>query len=199
VFHFTKSFHLFATDYGMQEGSGLPDLHEGVVPTVAVDDASLYAYRCYPTYTAWVTDAATAAVYSLCGIEAGTYPIELLGISAGDGASDMYWFFAETNPITANAAVITTVTGLSRSGATTAILRTGTTTLNYAALGAWWGMDDSQAGVQPNNNPFGGQQGMILRPGEGVYFAVAIVNSASHGHFFYRELTFGLPVLPPRL
>ena len=99
---------------------------------------------------------------------------------------------------TANAAVITTFQGLNRSGtAPTFTLRTGTTTVQHA-LGMFWMMDDSVAGEAPAGNPWGGSS-MILRPGEGVYFMLAIVNSACSGYILCRELTYPLPTLPPRL
>lgn len=196
MFHYTKSFAAFATDYGMQEGSGLTGIYEGVVPVAIVDDATPLAYRTYPQYMSYGQISGVAAVSALSGLHnppGSGVLVEVMHVSAVDAGQDLYLRPSETDLVTANGAVPTLISGYNRGQAgPQATLRTGTTTVAIATAGGFWFLDDS-ANIQ-----FPVLQGhpWIMRPGEYLFIYSSVVNVQIIGHFMWRELTVQIPPNP---
>jgi len=196
-FHYTKSFAAFATDYGMQEGSGLTGLIESVVPVALVDDASMLAYRTYPTYISYVNQAAVAVLSALAGINnppGSGVLLEVLNVSAIDAGQDLYIVLSEADLVTANGGAPTVTSGFTRGQTgTRALLRTGTTAVAVAAAGGMWFMDDSA------NTQFPPLQGhpLVMRPGEFLWVYSSVVNVGIFASFLWRELTVQVPPNPP--
>jgi len=194
VFHFTKSFSTFATSYGMQEGSGLPDLHEGVVPVAIVDDRAEYVKPTYPCYTGRGDLAAVAAVYGLVGLEvpAGGNPIRILS-AYGEATISMVWGLAVINRITANGGTFTPA-GLVRGSTLTTIWRVGTTTVSPLTLDSnLLFYSTATAGLGMAGPAL---RGLVVRPGEFLWFSCVTVNQAATADIAWEELTFPTPLNP---
>jgi len=194
VFHYTKSFASFARDYGIQEGSGLPALHEGVVPVAIVDEASGFVERTWPTYTVELTQAAVAAVYGIVSIQAGQNPVLIEYAEARPHATtDVFGITGTVDLRTANTGTLAP-TGLSRGATLTAAALSGTTTVAPGAAAGWILM--VSAGTAPAYKaPF---NGLILRPGEYLTFGALIVNLLLTVGVRFTEFLYALPG-PPTL
>lgn len=194
MFHYTKSFSTFATSYGMQEGSGLTGIYEGVVPVALVDDTSEFVKPTYPVYTGRGSRGAVTAVYSLVGIfcPPGGNPVRILN-AFGESSVSMVWRLAEATAITANAGTFDPA-GLPRGSAPTTQGLTGTTTVSPLTLDSnvifYVSADDAPdlAGKS--------LRGIVLRPGEYLWTATTGANSIANASFVFEELTFPTPLQP---
>ncbi len=193
MFHYTKSFGALTRDYGVQEGSGLPDLHEGVVPVAIVDEAAHFVARTYPQFTFVYNMAATAAVYGLIGLHALNYPVLIKGYSQIDQNSDAVMQPSVLDLRTANQTTATLSGGWPRgTGAPTCEMLAGTTTVAPAnTTGPWFYVFDfSGDQLQPPPLP------LLVRPGEYVWFGGPTVNLAVSPALWWEEWPFALPGNP---
>lgn len=195
MFHYTKSFSTFARDYGIQEGSGLPALHEGVVPVSLVDDRSEYVLPNYPTYVAKGEQAAVAAVYALAGIfvpPAGN-PVRLLGVWGEQYTTQ--FTLGIVSLITANAGTFTPA-GLARGSTMTTQGLTGTTTVDPAGLDY---MATFLLSTIDGSPPADALRGLILRPGEYFWANSLGVNTQCELNMVFEELLFPIVANPSAL
>ncbi len=191
MFHFTKSFGTFARAYGMQEGSGLPELHAGVVPVAVVDEAGHLVGRDYPTYTVELDRVKVTAVYSIGGIFCGQNPcvIDFAEPRQG-GVADIYALMGIADLRTANTGALV-ASGLARGGTITTTFLTGTTTVAPGGAVPW-----TTAWSQVDTWPYNLFGGLVLRPGEYVWFGCSVVNIDLLVTIRFHEFTFPVPPLP---
>ncbi len=193
MFHYTKSFGALALDYGVQQGSGFPNLHDGIVPVSIVDDAAHFVARTYPQFTFVHNMAATAAVYGLIGLHALTYPVLLKGYGQIDQNSDVVCQPSVLDLRTANQTTATLSGGLPRgTAAPTCEILAGTTTVQPDNLtGPWFYVFDFSGDIlQPPPLP------ILLRPGEYLWFGGPTVNLAVSPALWWEEWPFGLQPNP---
>ncbi len=196
MFHYTKSFGLFARDYGIQEGSGLPELHEGIVPVALVDDTTAYVERTYAMFAAWGLQAGVAAVYGLSGVfNPGPNAIRVdFAQPTNVGATPVYVRVGIADLRTANTAAVVPVGLLRGQTAVTGQVLTGTTTVASPAAGSALIYDAND--LHQLGQAF---WPIYLRPGEYLWFEAFTVNVSFTGSFIFSELQFTLPMNPPNL
>ncbi len=189
---FTKNLSPFAREYGLSDESGIPALLPIVVPTVSIDDCSEFAARTYPTYYGLASMAATAAVYGLVGLQAGTRPILVKQFTNYRvDATALRIFTSSVDPRTANQATGTLVRGMDRGGGgRTASVFTGTT----AALIYGWSVYDLTTTTE---NEIETNLDLLLRPGESIWMVGGVVNIIIGATFRWVECTYPLTGNPP--
>ncbi len=200
-----KGFSNFTRDYGAQESSGLSQLVDAVVPVTLVDDCTYYVERTNPTYTTRAVQAATAAVFSYCGISCTTTPIRILGLELAilPATGSVVARIGIANLITANQ--VDSIADANRflrgQAAPTVAILAGTSTVSpnaggyklYDATDTHWLVDSPFTRTGPDN------RGMLLRPGEFLFVGGLVVNEVLQVNFAWEELRYGLPPNPPNL
>jgi len=195
VFHYTKSFGTFARAYGIQEGSGLPEVYPGVVPVSIVDDAQAYVKPTYPYYTVRGTRAAVAAVYSVVGLfcPANGNPFRIRA-AVGEGNSSIMFRLAVVDIRTANTTAITPA-GLVRGSTLTTQCLGGTTTVDPASVAS--DLMFYLSALYPQVGQ--GVYELVVRPGEYLWFSGLTVNKSTTVSLCFEELLFTLGPNPTAL
>jgi len=194
VFHYTKSFGTLATDYGVQEGSGFPNLWDGIVPVTVVDDASEFVTRTYATYFGTGSAPAVTALYALTGIyNPGPNVVRVDAAPLGSvGATSVYMRGGIADLVTANATAVV-ATGWARGQvAVTAQILNGTTTVAAPVTNSALIYDGTD--VQDSPRWLSGKP--ILRPGEYLWFEATNTNVLFFIGFVFTELQISLPPNP---
>ncbi len=189
MFHYRKDFNVLTRDYRAQDEAGLPE----ITPVVIADDLSIAMTRTRPTFQGNATQAAVAAVFSTIGIQAGTQPVVIRQAQVQDpAAGDCFAMLAAATLITANAGTWA-AGGLTRQGASVAVLPTGTAaaaTVGYRV----WDEGDAQFN-QLGDTIFP----LVLRTGEFFFFQQGTANLALSASFWWEEWAFALQRNPPSL
>lgn len=190
MFHFRKDFTNLTRDYAAQDEAGLPEITASLI----ADDASEFTYRTRAQFSALMTRAAVAAVFSTIAIEAGVLPVRVLAFqSINDAAGGINMSASAATLITANAGTVTPRELLRGQAAATAVLRTGTAAAATNNGFPIWANTASTVQLIPSLFPF------ILRPGEFLSIHQAVANLALVCGIWYEELQYALLGNPPNL
>ncbi len=192
MFHYRKDFSNFTRDYGVQQGAGVPQVLDVVVPVAIIDDTREFVKRTYPLLTGSGTMAATAAVTSVVGLQAVTQPIRVLAVGLDpDANTNIRMVPAEVDIRTANQTASSLVGGLERGIVNIATILQGTTAAVTGGYDVW---DATNSQLNPvDRSPV---MPLILRLREFLWIQAQTVNVILTATFIWEELTFPLPANP---